>query len=483
MNKPKILSSLFWNLLDNVINKGVNILVFVVLARLLSPEDFGVLGIVMIFIAFSKTFVDAGLSQALIKKQNCTDSDYNTVLLFNFLTGVVLYLLIYFLAPYIGNFFNLKQLVPLIRLASIVILIGSLTVVQQTILTKNLNFKTQALISFGATVSSGIISIYLAYNDFGIYSLIWRTIIFQAIISVLLWLNNKWLPKAIFDFPEFFKMLKFSYKILLSITISDIFNNIYNIVIGKFYSPKILGFYTTANNYSGMIPFTINAVLGKVIYPAFVKLHDNNLELKRSTRKITKAVMYLTFYVMFSIVAIARPLFEFALGEKWMDSVIYFQILCLGYVMLPLIPLNHTILYIKGRSDLVLITDVIKYLAIIPFIGLGLYYGVFYLVLSSALFWWLSFVICAMFTKKMIQYSIKEQIIDILPYFSISLILSVVVYAIDYSNFFANHFLTVLIQVCTSMILFYIANEFLKLEMYLEGKSLLVTKLKSWRKK
>jgi O-antigen/teichoic acid export membrane protein len=483
MTKPKILTSLFWNLLDNIINKGINIFVFILLARLLSPEDFGVLGILMIFITFSKTFVDAGLSQALIKKQNCTDADYNTVLLFNFIIGVVLYSLIYILSPLISDFFNLQKLTTLIRLASIVILIGSLSVVQQTILTKNLYFKTQALISFVATFFSGIIAIYLAYNDFGIYSLIWRTIIFQAIFSILLWFNNKWLPKLVFDFPEFFKMLKFSYKILLSITISDLFNNIYNIVIGKFYSTKMLGFYTTANNYSGIIPFTINAVLGKVIYPAFVNLHDNNLKLKTSTQKITKAVMFLTFYVMFLIVAIARPLFEFALGEKWMDAVVYFQILCLGYMMLPLIPLNHTILYIKGRSDLVLITDVIKYLTIIPFIGIGLYYGIFVLVLSSALFWWISFIVCAMFTKKMIQYSIKEQIIDISPYFIISAILGIVVYAIDYLSFINNNFLTVMLQTFTSLILFYITNEFLKLEIYLEGKSFLVTKLKSWRKK
>jgi teichuronic acid exporter len=481
MNKPKILSSLFWNLLDNIINKGLNILVFILLARLLSPEDFGVLGIVMIFITFSKTFVDSGLSQALIKKQNCTDSDYNTVLLFNFLTGVFLYVVVYSIAPFISVFFDLNELTPLIRLASVVILIGSITVVQQTILTKNLNFRTQALISFAATFTSGVIAIYLAFSDFGIYSLIWRTIIFQSIFSILLWFNNKWLPKVIFDFPEFFKMLKFSYKILLSITISDIFNNIYNVVIGKFYSPRILGFYTTANNYSGMIPFTINAVLGKVIYPAFVNLQDDHLKL--STQKITKAVMYLTFYVMFLIVAIARPLFEFALGEKWMDSVIYFQILCLGYVILPLIPLNHTILYIKGRSDLVLITDIIKYLTIIPFIALGLYYGVFVLVVSSALFWWISFIICAMFTKKMIKYSIKEQIVDISPYFFISLLIGLVVYAIDYINLFDNNVITMLIQLSTSSILFYFINEFLKLEMYTEGKNLMLARIKSWRKK
>ncbi len=481
--KANVLGGVAWNLLDNVINKAINVLCFIVLARLLLPEDFGLIGMLMIFITFSKTFVDSGLSQALIKRENCTNADYNTVLFFNILIGIILYILIYFLSPFISRFFNVPELERFAKVVSVVIIIGSFTIVQQTKLTKALNFKVQAIISFIANIVSGSLAIYLAFQGYGVWSLIWRTIILQFTTSILLWLHNKWLPTLEIDLDSFKEMLRFSYKILISLSIADIFKNIYNLIIGKFYSATILGYYTTANNYSGMIPFTLNTALGRVIFPAYAEIQNDNIKLKETSKKITKGVMFITFTIMFTLTAIARPLFNVFLGAKWEPSIIYFQILCLGYMILPLIPLNHTILYVKGRSDLVLVTDIIKYILIIPFVVLGLYYGMEILVIGATFFWWVSFFICAMFNKRMINYSIKEQVLDITPYFLISITIGIIIYSINYLPVIESNIIVLALQVTASIGSFIGINELLKPEIYIIGKSLLLSKINSWKNK
>lgn len=481
--KANVIGGLAWNLLDNVINKAINILCFIVLARLLLPEDFGLIGMLMIFITFSKTFVDSGLSQALIKRENCTNADYNTVLFFNVFIGVILYIIIYFSSSLISRFFNVPELEGLAKVVSVVIIIGSFTIVQQTKLTKALNFKVQAVISFIANIVSGSVAIFLAFYGYGVWSLIWRAIILQFTSSILLWFHNKWLPTLEIDFDSFKEMLKFSYKILISLTIADIFKNVYNLVIGKFYSATVLGYYTTANNYSGMIPFTLNAALGRVIFPVYTQIQEDNFKLKEVSRKVTKGVMFLTFTIMFVLVVIAKPLFNIFLGEKWEPSIIYFQILCLGYLILPLIPLNHTILYVKGRSDLVLITDVIKYVLIIPIVVLGLFFGIKVLIVGSAVFWWISFFVCAMYTKRMINYSIKEQILDILPYFIVSLLVAFCSYLSSYLSLIFIDIVVFILQIIISIIIFFILNEVLKLEIYLFGKKMILTKIKLWKER
>lgn len=413
--KRKAASGFFWSMLEGIFSQGLGMIFGIILARMLSPGEFGILGMITIFISIAQVFVDSGLSQALIRKQNCTQRDYSTIFWVNIFLGILFYFIIWISAPYISEFFDKPVLTELTRIASIVIVIGSVTLIQQTILIKNVDFKEITKISTVGTFVSGVVSLVMAYYGFGVWSLVWRTIINQGVRSLMMWQHNKWSPWLSFDRKIFSELFSFGSNILVISIIASILKNFYNLIIGKNYSATILGYYTNAEQYSTLPSSTISNITNKVTFPILSEIQDDNVRLKNTIRKLTKTIMYVSFFIMFGLAAVAKPLFFVLFGEKWLPAVPFFQTLCLAYSITPMHIINHNIMKVKGRSDLFLKTELIKYLLFIPFLYLGIVYGLNVLVAGIVILYWIGFVINAMYSGKLIEYPVAGQFLDFFP--------------------------------------------------------------------
>jgi teichuronic acid exporter len=428
--KRKTVKGFFWSSMESLFSQGMGIIFGIFLARLLSPQEFGLLGMITIFISVAQVFVDSGLSQSLIRKQECTANDYSTVFWINIAIGLLSYALIWIAAPYIARFYGKPVLILLTRITSLAIIIGSVTLIQQTILTKDLDFKTLTKSSALGTFISGVTSLILAWLGYGVWSLVWRTIINQAVRSAVLWNRNQWWPRFYCSKSILKNHFAFGSNILVISIVAALYKNFYNLIIGKNYSDKVLGYYTNADQYSLMPSSTISSITNKVSYPVLSEMQDDNQRLKSSIHKLITIVMYISFVIMFGLAAIARPLFAIVLGTKWLPSVVMFQALCIAYAISPMHVINQNIMKIKGRSDLFLKTEIVKYLVFTPLLIVGALYGITVLIAGIVFFYWIGFLINAIYSNRLLGYSMIDQSLDFLPVMGIALIPAVITWSL-----------------------------------------------------
>jgi len=428
--KRRTIRGFFWSSIESVLSQGLGVIFGIFLARMLSPDEFGLLGMITIFISISQVFVDSGLSQSLIRKQDCSATDYSTVFWVNMVIGLACYLIIWFASPYIAAFYDNEQLVPITRITSLSIIIVSFTLIQQTILTKDVDFKTLTKSSLAGTVVSGIAALALAYYGYGVWSLVWRSIINQAVRSAVLWANNRWKPVFSWNRKVFMEHFSFGSNILIISIISAIYRNISNLIIGKSYSEKILGYYTNADQYSTMPSSTFTSITSKVSYPVFSELQNDTERLRQHASKITVSMAYISFTVMFGLAAMAKPLFGVILGEKWLPSVIMFQALCFAYSISPIHVVNQNIMKAKGRPDLFLKTEIIKYGIFTPLLIAGAILGIEVLIAGIIIFYWAGYLVIAAYSKKLVGYSLKNQLYDFLPMMLVALVPALITWSL-----------------------------------------------------
>ena len=471
--KRKTLCGLFWTFSDLVMNQGTQFVIQIILARLLLPEDFGLIGMIIIVISISNSIVDSGFANALIREKNVSRTDYSTVFLFNLIISIFIYIIIFLLAPSISRFYNEPRLIELLRVLGVTVIINSFGLVQRTILTKKINFKTQTKINLVSTVISGGAGILFAFVGFGVWSLVIRSIIQSSLQAILLNLSNKWKPSFIFDFNSFKKFYGFGWKLLVSGLINTLYNNIYYIIIGKSFSISELGYYTNASKLKDMATQSLNSAIQKVTYPVLSNLNDNDLNLKISYRKILRAAAFIIFPIVIGLSAIANPLIRITYGEKWIGSIIFFQILCFEGMLYPIHSINLNVLQVKGRSDLFLKLEVIKKILAILIITTTLFYklGIIYLLYGAIINSYISYFINAYYTRYLINYSIKDQIIDLLPSFISSIGMLVGVYLFD-KIFPSNFILGIFCRILIGSFIYLIINIVLKTEelVYLNKK-------------
>lgn len=477
--KRKTVNGFFWGLLESAFSQGLGFIFGIVLARLLSPQEFGLLGMITIFISVAQVFVDSGLNQALIRKQKCTNADYSTVFWANVVIGLAAYIIIWILAPYIASFYNKPELIQLTRALSLIIIIGSLTMIQQTIIVKEIDFKLLTITSTVGTIVSGIVSIVMAFSGWGVWSLVWRQIINQCVRSFLLWKHNRWTPKLYFSKSSFKELFGFSSNILFLSIIAAIFKNFYNLIIGKGYSDKMLGYYTNADQYSGIPSNTISSITNRVSFPVLATLQDDDAKLKISCSKLVQTTMYISFFVMFGFAAMAKPLFLLLFGEKWLPSVEFFQLLCIAYSITPMHIINQNIMKVKGRSDLLLKTEIIKYVIFIPFIVLGIIYGLIVLIGGVVIFYWISFYINALYSPKLIKYSAIEQFLEFSPVLILCAVSGFLVWNLAFL-FHTKSLFLLLIQLITYTGIVLSFSILLKLQAYSEIKQIIANKLSAF---
>jgi teichuronic acid exporter len=475
--KQQTLTGLTWSVVDNFSNLGIQFVVGVILARLLSPREFGLVGMIAVFISVSLLFIDGGFSQSLIRKKECTQADYSTVFFFNLLASLALYALLFALARPISRFFNEPKLADIIRVVGMGLIIGSLSIIQRTILVKKIDFKLQTKISVVSSLVSGAVAIYLALAGFGVWSLVWRTITANLLTTALLWGWNRWHPVMSFDRQAFKEHFRFGYKLLLSNLINTVYQNAYYLLIGKYFSAVQLGYYVKAEEFSNLPSSNITNVIQRVSYPVLSQLQDDPQKLKNGFKKIIKSTMYISFVLMMGLAAAAKPLVITLIGQKWDTSVVYLQLLCFSAMLYPLHALNLNVLNVKGRSDLALKIEIIKKSLIIPIVLGTMLLGIKAMLAGMILISVAAFFLNAHYSGRLINYGIKEQVNDILPSFLIGAAVGGVVF-LEASLIRSSFPVILTVQVLSGAFLTILISESFKYGPYLEMKSLITDKLK-----
>ena len=474
--KQKTVSGLSWSFVDAIGNYGVSFVVGIVLARLLSPREFGLIGMITVFIAISESFINSGFSNALIRKQNCTDADYSTVFYFNLVVGVLFFGILYSSAPAIAGFFKEPELVQVVRVMALVLIVDSLSIIQRTILTKRIDFKTQTKVSLVASIGSGIIAIVMAFQGYGVWSLVVQRLSRQALNSLFLWIWNNWLPKLIFSLASFKELFGFGSKLLLSGLLDTIYQNIYYLIIGKFFSAQALGYYTKASDFKNVPSQGLNTVISRVSYPVLSSIQDDKPRLKQNYQRLIRSTMFITLILMLGLAAVAEPMIIVLIGEKWRPSIIYLQLLCFSGMMYPLQALNLNMLQVSGRSDLFLRLEIIKKILAIPVILIGIYFGITAMILGIIVNSQIAYFLNSYWSGKFVNYPTKEQILDILPSFLLALCMAVAVFLLgiilplDYGWKLA-------IQVLFGALFVFVVVELFKFNDYLYIKSIVLDQI------
>lgn len=428
--KEKTAKGLSWGLADNIVGAGMTAVVSILLARILTPEDFGLVGMVAIFIALGNSLMDSGFSGALIRKENVSDKDLNTVFYTNLVLGTIIYAILYFIAPSIAKYLNVKSLVEILRVLGLSVIIISFTQVQKVNFIRKIDFKTQAIISLIASVASGVISLWMALTGWGVWSLVAQQLVKQGAVSVLLWIFSKWKPSLIFSTTSFKEMFSFGSKLLACSLISVIWNEIYSFVIGKMYNPVAVGYFNRADKFKSMVTSNIGQAVQRVGYPVMSSIQDDPQRQVRVYKKIVRLTILLTATLVFGLIGCAEAMIEVLIGSKWLPSVEFLRILGLSGIFLPLVLGSVNVFNANGKSEITLKLEIIKtLLAVIP-VTLGIIYDIKMLLWGMAVVATISYIIHAGYVSKEIPYTIWMQIKDILPFILISAIMGMIVYIV-----------------------------------------------------
>ena len=429
--RKKSLQGVVWSFIQQFSGQILSFLISIVLARLLLPAEFGLIGMIAIIIAIGGALKDAGMSQSLIRTEKPEDIDYSTVFYINIIVSVLVYVIVFVSAPLVSRFYGEPQLVDLIRVLSIGIVLGAFSAVQKTKLTKEMNFKTQFLVELPSLIISGIIGVVMAYQDFVVWSIVAMQLSRNLLSTIQLWLYSKWTPKRIFSFERLKFHINFGYKLTLSSLLDVLYSNLFNVIIGRYFSTAQLGFYTRAESTENLVVQNITGAVYKVTYPLFSEIQNDDVRIKNVYKLIIQQVLFWVAPVLIGAAVMAEPLFRFVFTEKWLPAVPMFQILCVVGVMYPMHAYNLSILNVKGRSDLFLKLEVIKKLIAVSFVFLVIPYGIFALLYFQVAFSVFVFFINTYYSGKLINYKVFEQIKHISPTLLTSLAMGVICFFID----------------------------------------------------
>lgn len=468
--KDKTVRGVGWSAIDNVSQYAVSFIVSIVLARLLSPDDYGLLGIIAIFTAICTAIINGGFTNALIRKKDVSNDDYNTVFIVNFGVSLFLYVIIFFCSPLIAHFFNRVELVQLTRISSLGIIIGALAIVQQTRLTKRIDFKTQTKITLIAYITSGVVGIVMALLGCGVWSLVAQQLSSQGLRTILLWIFNKWAPQLKFSVKSFKELFGFGWKIMVSGLLDTIWKELYQVVVGKFYSPATLGQYTRAKQFSTLFSSNLTSVIQRVTFPVLSEIQENKQRMISAYRRIIKTTMFITAISMLFLGAISEPLLYCLIGPKWHEAAMYLPLICITGSLYPLHAINLNMLQVQGRSDLFLVLEIIKKIIALGPLFVGAFVGIMPMLYASLFTNIICYFLNSYFTGKHLGYSSWMQIKDIAPSYGIAIMVALSVYFIKYLP--VSPWIVLPIQIVVGLTVFFMICKVFQLEEYKEVKKI-----------
>ncbi|MGE7773615.1 lipopolysaccharide biosynthesis protein [Chitinophaga sp. NPDC101104] len=460
----KTVSGIIWTVGQQFGVQLINFAVQILLARLLLPAEFGLIAMLTVFISVGNALVDSGLTSSLIRTHEADETDYTTVFFINLISSIVIYAVIFVSAPGIASFYEQPELTAVIRVYTITFILQALMAVQATRLTKEMNFKAQMLMQLPAVMVGGIVGVTLAYLQSGVWSLVSFYLSQTFILVCLYWLRSKWRPKFIIDTRKLKHHFRFGYKLTLAAILNAVFTNIYNLVIGKYFSATQLGYYNRADTLQLFPVQNISTALNKVTYPMFATIQNDLSKLKNAYKKIMQQVVFWLTPLMIFLAIIAEPLFRIVLTEKWIPAVPYFRILCAVGILYPLQLYNLNILNVLGRSDLFLKLEVIKKIIIGIGVALSIRYGIYGLLYFQVFFSILAFFINSFFSGRLISYPVMEQLRDILPLYGMAFLSGLCIWRLDVfliDYYTGIHDVTRIIINSAAFAIFYLSVSFL----------------------
>lgn len=462
--RKKAIGGVIWTVVDTFVLRGFSFLATIVLARWLGPEEFGLVGMIAVFIAIGTSITDSGLSNSLIRTKNADDKDFSTVFILNLALSASVYLFLFLAAPYIADFFGQPVLKNLVRVYCLSFIFSAFSAVQLARLTSDMQFKKITKLNIPGTIIGTIVGLLMGYFGFGVWSIVCMYLVTQLVKSISLWLSSDWRPSMQYSKAKAQYHYGYGYKLMLSGLLNTAFQNIYNIVIGKFYSAKELGFFERSKSFNEYPVTTITGVVSRVTFPLLSGLQDDKERISAVYKKLMRLTFFITAPLMFGAAAIAYPLFLLVLGEQWVEAVPYFQILCLAGMFYPIHAFNLNVFKVYGRSDLFLRLEIIKKAIITIGLIIGFQFGIMGLVWSSVISNYMALFVNTYYSSDMISYSSKNQFLDMLPTFIIGgSMFGVVSFVLTYMDN-TQLILQILIGTVTSILFYFIVNRILKTE-------------------
>ena len=430
--KDKTIKGMMWSAADAFLGQGVTFLVGIVLARMLSPDEYGLIGICLIFVNVLNGMVDSGFSNALIRKKDIKDVDYNTMFITNMAISTLLYALLFVCAPIISDFFSRPELTELIRVVGLLMFANALSITQVTILTKRIDFKTKTKASLVSAIASGFIGIAMAFVGFGVWSLVGQMLSKQILYTICLWILNKWWPSLTFSSKSFHYMWGFGWKLLLSGLLNNIWNQLYQVVVGKCYNPATLGQFTKSNEYASIFSSNLSGIIQRVSYPVLSELQDDKERMVEGYRRVIKMTMFITAISMISLGAVSEPLIYCMIGPQWHEAATYLPLICISMAFYPLHAINLNMLQVLGRSDIFLYLEIIKkVIGIVP-LCIGIFIDIYWMLFASIIIGFVSLYLNSWYTGKALGYTFWKQLRDIAPSFGIAFTIAISVYFFKY---------------------------------------------------
>ena len=469
--KDKTVKGTFWSAADAFLAQGVTFAVGIVLARLLSPEEYGLIGIVTIFTTIMAGIVDSGFSNSLIRKLEVSDDDFCTLFFVNIGVSFLMYALFFFGSPTIATFFERPQLISLCRVMGLMLVIQAFSIVQYTILSRRIDFKTKAKANVVSAILSGIVGITMAYMEFGVWSLAAQQLSRQLFYTVGLWCCNHWWPKMKFSFQSLKYMWGFGWKILVSGLLNSIWSELYQTVVAKCYSPATLGQYTRSKQYARLLSSNLTSVVQRVTYPVLAQIQDDNTRMVFAYRKVIKTTMFVTAVSMIFMGAIAEPLIYCLIGPQWHEAATYLPLICISMSLYPLHAINLNMLQVQNRTDIFLYLEIAKKIIAFGPLCLGIFVDIYWMLAGSIVFGIISFFLNSYYTGKKLRYSSWMQLRDVAPSYGVAFVIALMVYYFKYLPL--SYWMVLPIQIAVGISVFFLLNEKLQLTEYKDVKWIL----------
>lgn len=462
--KSRTLSGFIWRFAERCGAQGVSFIVSIVLARLLAPEAYGVVALITVFTNILAVFVDSGMGTALVQKKNADDLDFSSVFFFNMFMCTILYIIMFFSAPFIAKFYNNPDLTPLVRVLSLTLVIAGVKGIQQSFVSKNLLFKRFFFATLGGTIFSAGLGIFLAYKGFGAWALVAQQLSNNTIDTIILWFTVKWRPKFQFSFSRLKGLFKFGWKLLVSALINTGYNQLRSLIIGKVYSSSDLAFYNKAKLFPTTVVSNINTAIDSVLLPSMSTVQDDKAAVKSMTRRAMKISTYVMAPLLVGLAACGKSVICILLTEKWLPSYPFMIIFCTTYIFYPVHTANLNAIQAMGRSDLFLKLEIIKKVIGIASVLITFKISVMAMAYSLLVTSVLGQIINAWPNKRLLDYSYLEQLKDILPGILLAVFMGGCVYSINYLNL--GNWLTLIIQVPLGAVIFIALSALFKLESF-----------------
>lgn len=464
VNKSRVLSSLFWKFLESGGTQAIGFVISIVLARLLVPDDYGVIALVTVFISIAATFVEGGFGTALVQKKEVDELDYSSIFYINLSIAIILYVVLFFAAPLISDFYQMPEITAIVRMLSITLLFGAVNSVQNAIITRSLRFKLLFMRSTVALIISGSIGIILAYTGYGVWALVWQTIANRFLITIILWLTLRWRPHLQFSLVRVREHFSFGWKVLAASLLTTGYNEIRSLVIGKMYDPAVLGFYNRGNKFPSLIVTNIDGSIQAVMFPVLASQQDSRSKVKSMMRRSIKSSSFIVFPMMVGLAVIAEPLVLLLMTEKWLPAVTFIQIACGVYAFYPINSANLQAIKGLGYSGTYLRLNVIRRLIGISILIVTAFYGPYAIALGQVLSGIIATFVNAHPNKELVDYSYREQIGDILPSLVLSLGVGAGIYQLKWIGL--SGLITMAIQLVSAIIIYISFAKVFEMESY-----------------